>query len=216
MTPLPLARKEHLLIQDLQDEVLVYDQRTDNVHCLSRVSAFIWRHCDGHTEVGQIAARIEGELEFRADEAFVWEGLDRLEEAGLLQQPIARPEGVAREGLLRREVLVSLLAITTVLAPTPTQAQTPTVTSAVTTTATTTTATTTAATTSVSTITIAVVSITTALTLTTMTTAAGGVVLPAGRTDSDEVNSLIEGVKTSGGATRFARLSKLIDTLFPL
>jgi hypothetical protein len=43
----PCARKAGLVIQDMPDEVLVYDLDTNKAHCLNKSAAFVWRSCDG-------------------------------------------------------------------------------------------------------------------------------------------------------------------------
>ena len=43
----PLARSEELVIEELGDELLVYDERTQRAHCLSATAARVWRACDG-------------------------------------------------------------------------------------------------------------------------------------------------------------------------
>ncbi|PYS79821.1 MAG: hypothetical protein DMF70_12375, partial [Acidobacteria bacterium] len=51
----PLARKEGLVIQELPDEVLVYDLDRDRAHCLNETAAFVWQRCDGRTSTVEIA-----------------------------------------------------------------------------------------------------------------------------------------------------------------
>ena len=53
----PLARKEGLVIQELPDEVLVYDLDRDRAHCLNQTAAFVWQRCDGRTSTVEIADR---------------------------------------------------------------------------------------------------------------------------------------------------------------
>ncbi len=51
---LPRARKEGLLIQELPEEVLVFDLSTAKAHCLNHTAALVWRRCDG--KKGQLSA----------------------------------------------------------------------------------------------------------------------------------------------------------------
>lgn len=37
----PLARSEGLVIQEMPDEVLVYDLETNKAHCLNETAAFV-------------------------------------------------------------------------------------------------------------------------------------------------------------------------------
>ena len=126
----PRAREDQLVIQELPDEVLVYDVNRHKAHCLNRTAAFIWRHCDGRTSVAEIATLLRKELKFPIDEAVVWLALDRLGRAHLLQGMVRPPAGPAR--LSRREVIqklalvggLSMLApvVSSIVAPTTAQA----------------------------------------------------------------------------------------------
>ena len=50
----PVARKENLVIQEMPEEVLVYDMDTNKAHCLNRTAAFVWKSCDGKNSVAPI------------------------------------------------------------------------------------------------------------------------------------------------------------------
>jgi coenzyme PQQ synthesis protein D (PqqD) len=52
----PRARNEELVIEELDDELLLYDLRTDAAHCLDPQATAIWRACDGTASVAEIAA----------------------------------------------------------------------------------------------------------------------------------------------------------------
>ena len=104
--PTPRARQERLVVEELPDETLVYDLSRHKAHCLNRTSALVWRHCDGHTTLAEMAALLEKEVGIPADEAVVWMALDRLGRARLLQQPVSLPAGVARYS--RREAMRTL------------------------------------------------------------------------------------------------------------
>ena len=53
----PKARHNKLVIQELEDEVLVYDLERNQAHCLNRTAALIWEHCDGKQTVWGLASR---------------------------------------------------------------------------------------------------------------------------------------------------------------
>src|SRR5436305_9055964 len=78
----PLARADNLVIQDLDDEILVYDQTNARAHCLSGVAAQVWRACDGEMAAGDLAAGLE------LDEAVVQDALIELQSNGLLDGPV--------------------------------------------------------------------------------------------------------------------------------
>jgi hypothetical protein len=116
----PRARREGLIVQEVADELVVYDRRRDNVHRLNRTASLVWRRCDGTLKVEEIAACLKSELDPAADEELVWQTLEKLESAELLEQPLALPAGNATT---RRRAIgtLSLLlpAISTIVAPRP-------------------------------------------------------------------------------------------------
>ncbi|MBA3352846.1 MAG: PqqD family protein, partial [Blastocatellia bacterium] len=57
-TQCPIARKNGLVVQEVPDEVLVYDLETNKAHCLNQSAAMIWRSCDGKNSVSEIAALV--------------------------------------------------------------------------------------------------------------------------------------------------------------
>ena len=75
---MPRARQDELVVEELQDETLVYDLERHKARCLNRTAALVWRHCDGQTSVAEVAALLEEQLAIPADEAVVWMALDRL------------------------------------------------------------------------------------------------------------------------------------------
>ncbi len=103
---MPRARLDELVVEELQDETLVYDLKRHKAGCLNRTAALVWRHCDGRTRVADVAALLNKELEIPADEAVVWMALDRLDRAHLLSEPVALPADRARYS--RREMLRTL------------------------------------------------------------------------------------------------------------
>ena len=124
-TPLALARNEELVIQDLPDEVLVYDLKSHKAHCLNKTAAFIWKNCDGQKTAEQIAKMMEAEWSTPVTEDAVWFALNKLSKAELLQERIVLPEasaGMTRRSAVRRLGFGALLAVPVVMSivtPTP-------------------------------------------------------------------------------------------------
>jgi hypothetical protein len=102
----PLARRDDLVVEDVADEVLIYDQRNDKVHCLSREAAMVWRVCDGRTSSSGLAESLE--LTQEAVDAAV----DQLEAAELL-------ESLPVPGITRREVTIRMAKVGGVAAAAP-------------------------------------------------------------------------------------------------
>jgi hypothetical protein len=120
----PRARKEGLLVQELSNEVLVYDLERHKAHCLNPTAALVWKHCDGRTTVSDIVRLLEKSLETSVDEDVVWCALNQLEKDHLLGDKIAWPVGmerISRRELVRRlgiGAAIALPLVTSILAPT--------------------------------------------------------------------------------------------------
>lgn len=86
----PVARTDELIVEEVEEQVLIYDQRNDQAHCLNPAAAQVWRACDGATSREQLARQLE------LDPATVEQALDELETCGLL-------DGAVKPGMTRRE-----------------------------------------------------------------------------------------------------------------
>jgi hypothetical protein len=100
----PLARRNDLVMQDVLDELLIYDLLNDKAYCLNRTAALVWRSCDGTNPVPDIARRFKEREGGPVGEDLIWAALSQLDENGLLERPI--PPHF--QGRSRREVLKTL------------------------------------------------------------------------------------------------------------
>lgn len=116
------ARTTGLVVRELQDEVVVYDTRSHQAHCLNRTAAFVFRHADGRRTAAEIAALLGP----GADDKLVHAALDQLDKAGLLEGgPTPAALTPSRREVLRQVGLgAALLApvVTSLLVPTPAEA----------------------------------------------------------------------------------------------
>ena len=118
-----LARSDELVVQDLKDEVLVYDLKSHKAHCLNKTAAFIWKHCDGQKTAEEIAKLMEKEWQTPVSDDAVWFAMSKLSKAELLQERIVLPEakaGMSRRSAIRRLGIGALLipAVMTIVSPT--------------------------------------------------------------------------------------------------
>jgi coenzyme PQQ synthesis protein D (PqqD) len=117
----PLARDERLVVQELSDELLVYDLERHRGHCLNPVAALVWRHCNGRTTVPEIATALNRELGLPPDEEAVWLALGRLSKAHLIQQRVPHPgsgDRATRRAMLHRLAAVGAVAlVSSIVAP---------------------------------------------------------------------------------------------------
>ncbi len=103
---MPRARQDEFVVEELEDETLVYDLERHKARCLNRTAALVWRHCDGRTSVAEVAALLQEQSATPTDEAVVWMALDRLSRAHLLSDPVTLPADRAQYS--RREMLRKL------------------------------------------------------------------------------------------------------------
>ncbi len=126
----PRARQSALVVQELAEELLVYDQDRFKAHCLNRTAALVWKHCDGNKTAKEIALALEKETGSPVAEEMVWLALGQLEKSRLLAEHVILPEG--HTGISRREVIrrvgaaaaLGLPVVTSIVAPKAVQAAT--------------------------------------------------------------------------------------------
>lgn len=108
---LPLARREQLVIQELPDEVLVYDLERHKAHCLNETSALVWKHCDGQTTLPEMTRLLEKRLATPIDDDVVLLALNQLRRFHLLEEgstAIATMK-VSRRDLVRKYLPAALV-----------------------------------------------------------------------------------------------------------
>lgn len=135
----PLARKDGLVINELPEEIVVYDRESHKAHCLNRTAALVWKRCDGRSSPARIARLVGQELQTPVSEDLVWYALEQLAKDELLTEPLVSravtdataaaatvpAARMSRRELVRRLGLAAVVAlplITTIVAPTPVQA----------------------------------------------------------------------------------------------
>src|SRR6476620_10011863 len=108
----PVARQTGLVVQEMPDEVLVYDMDANKAHCLNRSAVLVWRSCDGTNSIKDIMRQFEATGGGRVTEDFVWLAIDQLNENGLLANEVApRFKGQSRRQVLKTIGLASVVAI---------------------------------------------------------------------------------------------------------
>ena len=82
----PHARVEDLIVLEIGDETIIYDERLAHAHRLNRTAALVWSYCDGQRTIPELAAILCREMETPVTEEVVWLALDRLEKEQLLRR----------------------------------------------------------------------------------------------------------------------------------
>jgi len=126
----PKARQAEIVVQEVFDELVIYDLAEDRVHSLNPTAAFVWQQCDGRRTPAELAALLQQKFNTPHAEPLLALTLDRLATARLLKTTGTSPTG--RRVLTRREMLrlagvgLALLpVIASIVAPTAAQANSP-------------------------------------------------------------------------------------------
>ncbi len=109
----PTARKTGLVVQEVPDEVLVYDLDTNKAHCLNVTASTVWKSCNGTNSISDIASILEKTSGSKVSDQMVWLAIDQLSENNLLEAKIKADFA----GQTRREVLKKLGLATVVALP---------------------------------------------------------------------------------------------------
>jgi len=116
----PCARKEDLVVERLENEILVYDQIHHKAHCLDPNVAHVWRECDGKSSVREIALRLQKKHDLEIDEGVVRVAVQRLGKVHLLKKRVNFSEGVnsrARRDWLKKVALIGGFSIASLMVP---------------------------------------------------------------------------------------------------
>jgi len=108
----PTARTSGLVVQDVPNEVLVYDLESNKAHCLNQTAALVWRACDGKTSVPEIARLIGSQAGEKVSDDLVWLAIDQLQENGLLGSQIhTKFASQSRREALKKIGMASMIAL---------------------------------------------------------------------------------------------------------
>ena len=116
MRPAPIftAPRNDIVVDEVVDELLIYDRRADVAHCLSEVAALVWRTCEGGATLDGIAEQIVAhDLAGSSDDAteLAQSAVSELVEKGLLEASGVRAGLVSRRQALRRMAGVGAAAV---------------------------------------------------------------------------------------------------------
>ena len=124
----PKVRRDDLTIQEVEDDMVVYDGRHQRAHRLNSTAALVLRSSDGTRTIREIACRLPSDLPGSyGGEDRVWLALEQLAKADLLTEGLPLPPewGLSRRALLQKAAAAALVLpiVETVLAPSPADAQ---------------------------------------------------------------------------------------------
>jgi hypothetical protein len=125
----PIARKEGLVIQEMPDEILVFDTETNKAHCLNSTAAFVWQACNGDNSVSDIARLFGNHAKSPVQEDLIWLAIDQLNDNNLLAKELkANFNGQSRREVIKRiglAAVVGLPIVASIITPIAAQGGTP-------------------------------------------------------------------------------------------
>ena len=114
----PKARRDGVLVREIDDETVVYDIADDSAHLLNPTTARVFALADGTRSVAELATSVDADPE--KGRALVLEAIACLEAANLLERSVDVPDGMTRRALLRRVGIAALaIPVVTTLAASP-------------------------------------------------------------------------------------------------
>ncbi len=125
----PLSRKANIVVQDLENEFLIYDLKIHKAFCLNETTTLAYQLCDGTKTIAEISDLMSKKLQMLVSEDFVWLALGELKKANLLENGDDLKnsfDGLSRREIVKKVGLASMIAlplITCVVAPTALMAQ---------------------------------------------------------------------------------------------
>lgn len=126
----PRSRQTNLVVQELKDEVLIYDLDTQKAVCLNQTAALVWELCDGKKSIGEISQSLSEKLNLPANEELVRLAIDRLKKEKLMandeKDPVDTLAGLSRRAVIKKVGLATMIAlpvITGLIAPISASAQ---------------------------------------------------------------------------------------------
>lgn len=109
----PRAKSDNLVVQDLADEILIYNLENNKAFALNETARLVWQSCDGKNDVGQIAASMTKKLDQNVPDDLVLLALNDLRKQNLVEPGADLPAFSAstRREVIKRAGLASMVAL---------------------------------------------------------------------------------------------------------
>jgi hypothetical protein len=118
----PVARRNEIFVENVPEEVVLYDKTNNKAHCLGKTAAAVWESCDGTRSVDDLAQIVEARLGAPADRKVVLLALEELENAGLLEPGsgvVFNADLPSRREAVGKIALASTALVATIMASAP-------------------------------------------------------------------------------------------------
>ncbi|HRH45610.1 MAG TPA: PqqD family protein [Pyrinomonadaceae bacterium] len=99
----PLARVHEIVIQELSDETLIYDLRTNRALALNKLPSEVWKLCDGKHSTAEISGTLTGLFHQPVSEELILFTLELLQKENLITPGSLKTHYLS--GLTRRQAV---------------------------------------------------------------------------------------------------------------
>ena len=82
------------LTSEVEDEAIVLNYETKEIHCLEKAAQFVFEKCDGKASVADVDRELRAK--YGVGEEFIWSALGGFEQHGLLGERWILPETTRR------------------------------------------------------------------------------------------------------------------------
>ena len=99
----PKTRNENIVVQEMDNEILIYDLKENKAFCLNETSAMIWQLCDGKHSIAEMSLSLSKKLNQPMTDDLIWLALDNFKKDNLLED--SQKFEIDFNGLTRRQVV---------------------------------------------------------------------------------------------------------------
>jgi hypothetical protein len=82
----PKSRQSNIVVQEMENEALIYDLTINKAFCLNSTSAQVYHLCDGKHSIADIAKLLSRQMNEPITEDLIWLALDQLKRDNLLKK----------------------------------------------------------------------------------------------------------------------------------
>lgn len=103
---LPLTRDNSVVVQEFENETLIYDFKINKAYCLNETSTVVYRHCDGQTHFEKL------KRQYNYTDDLIYLALDELQKHNLIEsEKITHFAGMNRRDVIKKAGLGTLAAL---------------------------------------------------------------------------------------------------------
>lgn len=125
----PISLKHNIIVQELDQELLLYDLERDKVFCLNETSLMVWNLCDGENSIEDIRRKVGSQMKTSVSEELIRLALHGLKNEKLLsnhQEIEIDFKGLSRREIIKKVGLATMTAlpvISSIVSPVAAHAQ---------------------------------------------------------------------------------------------